>query len=79
MVESLKNKLRMAALELMSKAGADEFNSFDLVAGGRRLVIEVALLPPVSRASEGALRAKPETRVERPVCDSRRAILAERD
>lgn len=78
-LDSLKGKLHTAALELMSKAGADEFNSFDLVAGGRRLVIEIALLPPVSRACEGALRAKPQARVERLACDSRQGVLTERD
>ena len=78
-LESLKRRLHEAALELMSKAGTDEFNSFDLVAGGRRLVIEIAVLPPVSRACEGALRAKPQVTIERPLSYSRLNAFAERD
>lgn len=58
-LEPLKRKLMKAALDLMSAAGADEFNSFDLIAGGQRLVIEVAVMPPVTRRCEGAQRAKP--------------------
>ena len=58
-LEPLKLKLLKAAQELMSSAGTDEFSSFDLIAGGHRLVIEIAVLPPVTRNCQGAQRATP--------------------
>jgi hypothetical protein len=58
-LEPLKRKLLKAAQDLMSCADTDEFSSFDLIAGGQRLVIEIAVLPPVTRNCEGAQRAKP--------------------
>jgi hypothetical protein len=58
-LEPLKQKLVTTAQELMSCAGTDEFSSFDLIADGHRLVIEIAVLPPVTRNCEGAQRAAP--------------------
>ena len=74
-LEPLKRKLLKAALDLISRTDADEFNSFDLIAGGRRLVIEVAVLPPVTQECEGAQRTKPQPTVVRSAAGSRRRVL----
>ncbi len=58
-LEPLKRKLMKAALDLLSYADSEEFNLFDALPGGGRLVIEIAILPPVTRECEGAQRARP--------------------
>jgi len=66
-LELLKRKLRKAALDLISVAGADEFHAFDLIPDGRRLVIEVGVLPPITGHCEGAQRANPARPASSPV------------
>ena len=58
-LEPLKRKLLKAAEELLSRVGSGEFNSFEAVADGRRMVVEIAMLPPPTPTCRGAQRATP--------------------
>lgn len=60
-LEPLKRKLLKAAEDLLSRVGTGEFNSFVAVAGGRRMVVEIAMLPPPTPGCRGAQRARPSS------------------
>jgi hypothetical protein len=51
-----------AARSLLTRLGASEHAMLIGLPDGRRLSIEIAVLPPVEPGSEGAMRAKPDPR-----------------
>jgi hypothetical protein len=69
-LDPLKRQLLKAAQDLMSCTDTNEFHSFDLIADGQRLVIEIAVLPPVTRNCEGAQRATPPDPADEPLLNS---------